>query len=276
MAAAVAAIAAVMIDGGAPDTARRAGLEVYGDSAYGTGAARAAYQRGGHDTVIKPKPLLPAVAGGFTLDDFTIDEAAATVTCPGGHTRTMTAKRTVTSAVRPDCPLRARCTTATGGRSMSIHPYEQLLRAARAQARTPEFQQAYPTRSMVERIVAWTATDPWTADETTLPRRRQEPRLAANPLCGNQFPHTHQRRPEPAGRDLGTDLTTTHTPHPATPEGCRPHPTPTGETTTLPPKSRPTPQPRPSRRYNAPLPTLVQSLPSRQPGRGRLSRVTHC
>jgi hypothetical protein len=160
MAAAVAAIAAVMIDGGAPDTARRAGLEVYGDSAYGTGAARAAYQRGGHDTVIKPKPLLPAVAGGFTLDDFTIDEAAATVTCPGGHTRTMTAKRTVTfGAVCADCPLRARCTTATGGRSMSIHPYEQLLRAARAQARTPEFQQAYPTRSMVERIVAWTATN---------------------------------------------------------------------------------------------------------------------
>jgi hypothetical protein len=76
-------LAAAVIDGGAPDTARRAGLEVYGDSAYGTGAARAAYQCGGHDTVIKPKPLLPAVAGGFTLDDFTIGEAAATVTCPG-------------------------------------------------------------------------------------------------------------------------------------------------------------------------------------------------
>ena len=60
------------------------GLEVYGDSAYGTGAARAAYQRGGHDTVIKPKPLLPAVPGGFTLDDFTIDEAAAPSPAPAG------------------------------------------------------------------------------------------------------------------------------------------------------------------------------------------------
>jgi Transposase DDE domain len=110
--------------------------------------------------VIKPKPLLPAVAGGFTLDDFTINEAAGTVTCPGGHTRTMTAKRTVTfGAVCAECPLRSRCTTATNGRSMSIHPHEQLLRAARAQARTPEFQQAYPTRSTVERIVAWTATN---------------------------------------------------------------------------------------------------------------------
>ena len=42
---------------------------------------------------------------------------------------------------------------------MSIHPHEQLLRAARAQARTPEFQAAYPTRSAVERIVSWTATN---------------------------------------------------------------------------------------------------------------------
>ncbi len=41
---------------------------MYGDSAYGTGEARAAYAAGGHDTVIKPKPLVPAVSGGFTLD----------------------------------------------------------------------------------------------------------------------------------------------------------------------------------------------------------------
>src|SRR5512147_970004 len=96
-----------------------------------------AYQRDGHDTVIKPKPLVPAVAGGFTLDEFTIDERAGTITCPGGHTRTMTAKRTVTfGAVCAECPLQARCTTANNGRSMSIHPHEQLLRAARAQART--------------------------------------------------------------------------------------------------------------------------------------------
>ena len=105
------------------------------------------------------KPLLPAVPGGFTLDDFAIDEQAGTVTCPGGHTRTMSPKRTVTfGAVCADCPLRARCTTAKDGRSMSIHEHEALLRAARAQARTPEFKQAYPTRSTVERIVGWTAT----------------------------------------------------------------------------------------------------------------------
>ena len=158
--AAVAAIAWVVADGGQRgDAGQRQGLEVYGDSAYGTGEARAAYAAGGHDTVIKPKPLVPAVPGGFTLDDFTIDEGAGTVTCPGGHTRTMTAKRTVTfGAVCADCPLRPRCTTAKDGRSMTIHPHEQLLRAARAQAHTPEFKQAYPTRSSVERIISWTAT----------------------------------------------------------------------------------------------------------------------
>ena len=145
-------------DGGA-GAEQRPGLQVYGDSAYGTAEARAAYAQAGHDTVIKPKPLQPAVPGGFTLDDFAIDEQAGTVTCPGGHTRAMSPKRTVTfGRVCMDCPLRSRCTTARDGRSMTIHEHEQLLRAARAAARTPEFAQAYPTRSMVERVIAWTAT----------------------------------------------------------------------------------------------------------------------
>ena len=64
-------------------------LEVYGDSSYGSGEARAAYRDAGHDTVIKPGPLRPAVPGGFTLDDFTVDEQAGTVTCPAGLIRQM-------------------------------------------------------------------------------------------------------------------------------------------------------------------------------------------
>src|SRR5437763_9470472 len=58
--------------------------EVYGDSAYGTGDLRAALADGGHTAVIKPRPLKPAVEGGFTLDDFIVDETAGTVTCPAG------------------------------------------------------------------------------------------------------------------------------------------------------------------------------------------------
>jgi IS5 family transposase len=135
------------------------GLEIYGDSAYGTGDARAEYRDAGLGTVIKPGPLRPAVPGGFTIDDFTVDEDAGTVTCPAGVTRTMSARRNVVfGAACAGCPLRDRCTTAKDGRSMSIHPHEGLLRAARAQARTSEFRQAYPTRSAIERIIAWTAT----------------------------------------------------------------------------------------------------------------------
>jgi hypothetical protein len=135
------------------------GLEVYGDSAYGSGQARAACRAAGHDTIIKPKPVQPAVPGGFTIDDFTVDEHAGTVTCPAGITRPMSKTRTVTfGAACAGCPLRRRCTTAKDGRSMTIHPHEDLLRAARAQARTEEFKQAYPTRSVIERIIAWTAT----------------------------------------------------------------------------------------------------------------------
>src|SRR6266542_2338375 len=135
------------------------GLEVYGDSAYGSGEARAAYREAGHDTVIKPGPLRPAVLGGFTADDFAVDEASGTVTCPAGVTRQMSQARTVTfGAACSGCPLRQQCTTAKDGRSMTIHPHEGLLRAARAQARTAEFRQACPTRSMIERIIAWTAT----------------------------------------------------------------------------------------------------------------------
>jgi hypothetical protein len=135
------------------------GLEVYGDSAYGSGQARADYRDGGHDTVIKPGPLRPAVPGGFTIDDFTVDEEAGTVSCPNGVTRPMSGNRTVTfGAACAGCPLRRQCTTAKDGRPVTIHPHEGLLRAARAQARTPQFRQDYPTRSAIERTIAWTAT----------------------------------------------------------------------------------------------------------------------
>lgn len=148
---------------GAPGTGEEPqdgqGLEIYGDSAYGSGEARAAYREQGDDTVIKPGPLRPAVPGGFTIDDFTVDEDACTVTCPAGQVRTMSPGRAVTfGAACASCPLRDKCTTAKDGRSMSIHPQDALLRAARAQARTAGFRQAYPTRSAVERVIAWTAT----------------------------------------------------------------------------------------------------------------------
>ena len=113
------------------DQEREDGLEMYGDSAYGSGEARAAYQAAGHDTVIKPKPVQPAVPGGFTLDDFTICEQDGTITCPAGHTRPMSGKRTSPSA---HCAATARCGRGapppeTAG--LCHPPAEGLLRTAR-------------------------------------------------------------------------------------------------------------------------------------------------
>ena len=58
-----------------------------GDTAYGSGQARADLAAAGHTAIIKPGPLRPAVPGGFTVDDFAVDEPAGTVTCPNGVTR---------------------------------------------------------------------------------------------------------------------------------------------------------------------------------------------
>ena len=83
--------------------------------------------------MIKPKPLQAPVAGGFTVDDFTVDEEAGTVTCPAGHTVPLTRTRIVTfGALCRDCPLRARCTTCKTGRKLVLHDRDDLLRAARA------------------------------------------------------------------------------------------------------------------------------------------------
>jgi IS5 family transposase len=135
--------------------------EVYGDSAYGTGDLRAALAAAGHQAVIKPGPLKPAVEGGFTLDDFTVDEAAGTVTCPAGTTRLITARRNVTfGAACRGCLLRARCTTAKDGRSLELHPRDALLRAARADwAARPALREDYRKhRPNVERVISQVAS----------------------------------------------------------------------------------------------------------------------
>jgi transposase len=133
-------------------------LEVLGDTAYGTGDARAALAEHGHTAIIKPGPLRPAVNGGFTLDDFTVDETTGTVTCPNKITRRITAARNVVFGVAcRDCPLRQHCTTAKDGRSLSIHPHHALLQAARHTWATDEdLRAAYRRhRPMVERSIAW-------------------------------------------------------------------------------------------------------------------------
>ena len=132
-------------------------LQVLGDAAYGTGELLDTLQQAGHTALIKPWPLRPTVEGGFTIDDFTVDEAAATVSCPNRVTRPITATRAVIFGARcRGCPLRARCTTSAKGRTLRLHPHDALQRAHRARATDPQFQAVYRQhRPMVERSISW-------------------------------------------------------------------------------------------------------------------------
>jgi len=136
-------------------------LAWYGDPAYGTGDLRGAICDAGHDAVIKPKPLQAPVAGGFTIDDFTVDEQAGTVTCPAGQVAQLSRTRIATFGVAcRDCPLRERCTTCKTGRKLVLHERDGLLRAARADwAADTGLREGYMAhRPNVERTVAQVAT----------------------------------------------------------------------------------------------------------------------
>ena len=135
--------------------------EWYGDSAYGTADLRGAIHDAGHDAVIKPRPIPAAVAGGFTVDDFTVDEAAATTTCPAGNTRPITKTRNVVfGALCRDCPLAARCTTSKTGRTINLHERDDLLRQARRDwTDKPDLREKYRmNRPNVERVVSQIAS----------------------------------------------------------------------------------------------------------------------
>jgi hypothetical protein len=132
---------------------------VYGDSAYGTGAHLAWLGQQGFTPMVKTQ--VPTAPGGrFAKDQFRIDLAAGTVTCPAR----------VTVAIRPArhgggrarfgvacsvCPLRQACTSSLGGRVVAVHPREAELAAARARQRDPAWLADYrATRPKVERKLA--------------------------------------------------------------------------------------------------------------------------
>ncbi len=132
-------------------------VEVLGDSAYGSADTRKTLAAAGHTAVIKPIPLRHTVPGGFTMDDFAIDTAAGTVTCPAGQTVAIARRGAAKFGARcVSCPLRARCTNAKAGRQIKVSADFDLLHAARQAATQPDWQHTYTRwRPMVERSIAW-------------------------------------------------------------------------------------------------------------------------
>lgn len=133
------------------------GTEILGDSAYGSGELRDHLDGRGMDATIKPVPLRPAIDGGYTLDDFTIDPDNNTVTCPEGITVKLSKRRSARfGATCATCPARSRCTNAKNGRVIVLNEHHDLLAAARRQAETAEFDESYRQhRPMIERTLAW-------------------------------------------------------------------------------------------------------------------------
>jgi hypothetical protein len=132
---------------------------VYGDAAYGSGDNLARLAQVGAKPMVKVQPA-NAPGGRFSKDDFDIDLAKHTVTCPAGHTAAIPDRDADKVAVRfadhcTDCPLRPQCTTAAAGRTITIGRHEQRLQAARARQQDPAWQADYrATRPKVERKLA--------------------------------------------------------------------------------------------------------------------------
>ncbi len=129
---------------------------VYGDAAYGSGAFLDLLAGANIASGCKTQP--PTAAGGlFAKNRFVIDLGTDMVTCPGAVTVAIRRGRDGDGIAYfgqgcASCPLRAQCTTATSGRTVSVGRHEQRLADARAEQQQPEWQADYrATRPKVER-----------------------------------------------------------------------------------------------------------------------------
>jgi hypothetical protein len=175
--------AATVLAGNAPDNTQAVELveqseanaeaevtETIGDCAYGDGATRQAFADAARPLIAKvpARPDSPY----FAKEDFAIDPVAKSCTCPAGHTCTTlvvlksftdrSGQRQILPGFRFDaavcgaCPLRAQCVRGgpTKGRTVSLHPQEALLQAARAFQRSDQFAPYRTWRQAAEHRIA--------------------------------------------------------------------------------------------------------------------------
>ena len=94
--------------------------------------------------------------GRYPKTDFTLDHATGQLTCPAGVSMPFQPGTTVhfPKATCAACPLRARCTTSSNGRSVAIHPDEALLAELRERQQTPTGRAKLRERVKVEHALA--------------------------------------------------------------------------------------------------------------------------
>ena len=144
--------------------------EAMGDAAYGDGGTRQAFAEAGRRLVAKV-PGRPD-RKHFPKNDFHLDLAAGSCTCPAGQVpRTIVpaGKRTdrtgrvyrlqafqFDGAVCRVCPLRSQCIAAKGrkGRRVLIHPQEGMLQQARALQQSADYDEYRARRVVVEHRLA--------------------------------------------------------------------------------------------------------------------------
>jgi transposase len=136
---------------------------VTADTAYGAMANQVACAEQGID-LVAPVPTSGDPAVG--KEAFTLGADGASLTCPEGQTsmdwrevkdadgrevKQFHFARMICEA----CPLFARCVhSATNGRTVTLHYYEDELRAARARQETAGFRENYRQRAAIERKIA--------------------------------------------------------------------------------------------------------------------------
>ena len=141
-----------------------------GDAAYGDGGTRQTFADAGRRLVAKA-PGRPD-RKHFPKNDFHLDLAAGSCTCPAGQVtgaivpagkRTDGAGRVYRlqafqfdGAVCRACPLRSQCIAAQGrkGRRVLIHPQEGMLQQARALQQSADYDEYRARRVVVEHRLA--------------------------------------------------------------------------------------------------------------------------
>jgi transposase len=111
----------------------------------------------GPDLAIYCKAWRVRGAGGrYAKTEFALNFTTRQLTCPAGVTMAFEPGTTVhfPKSTCAACPLRARCTTSSNGRSVSIHPDEALLAELRDRQATPAGRAQLRERVKVEHALA--------------------------------------------------------------------------------------------------------------------------